>query len=233
MNFYEEQEKNREQVMLITETGERLTYRQVYKLAAEMLHFVPEGALVFLFCKNQPESIAGYLGMLQKGIVPALLDPGLEKDQVRELLRRYRPEYCLYPEEIREKFTGVEILWDNGHYRLSKTGETPDKAFHPNLALLLSTSGSTGSPKMVRLSRKNLQSNARSIGEYLEITREDRAVTSLPMQYTYGLSVINSHVERGAALLLTDRTVFEKEFWEFVKRKEQLLWPGCQGLMRC
>ncbi len=226
MNFYEEQENNREQVMLITETGERLTYRQVYKLAAEMLHSVPGGALVFLFCKNQPESIAGYLGMLQKGIVPALLDPGLEKDQIRELLRRYRPEYCLYPEAVREKFTDMEILWDNGHYRLSKTGETPDRVFHPDLALLLSTSGSTGSPKMVRLSRKNLQSNARSIGEYLEITREDRAVTSLPMQYTYGLSVINSHVERGAALLLTDRTVFEKEFWEFVKKERATSMAG-------
>ena len=161
------------------------------------------------------------------------MDPGLEKDQIRELLRRYRPEYCLYPEAVREKFTDMEILWDNGHYRLSKTGENAGQGLSAGSGSAPFHIGQHRKSEDGALSRKNLQSNARSIGEYLEITREDRAVTSLPMQYTYGLSVINSHVERGAALLLTDRTVFEKEFWEFVKRKEQLLWPGYQGLMRC
>ena len=65
---------------------------------------------------------------------------------------------------------------------------------HPDLALLLSTSGSTGSPKLVRLSHDNLQSNADAIAAYLDIRPTDRAVTTLPMHYCYGLSVINSHL---------------------------------------
>lgn len=77
---------------------------------------------------------------------------------------------------------------------------------NPLLALLLSTSGSTGSPKLVRLSVRNLQANAESIAQYLQITAKERPITSLPMEYTYGLSVINSHILRGASLLLTDRT---------------------------
>ena len=227
MNFYEGTMYDTDRVMLITERGRRLTYRQVYELAEEMLEPVQKGALVFLFCKNQPEAIGGYLGMLRKGIPEALLDPGLGQAQIRELLERYEPGYCLYPKEIRDKMEGMDILWDNGHYQLAKTGgPVRTTGIHPELALLLSTSGSTGSPKMVRLSRKNLQSNAEAIGKYLEITGEDRPVTSLPMQYTYGLSVINSHAAKGAALLLTDRTVFEKEFWDFVKNERATSLAG-------
>jgi len=86
--------------------------------------------------------------------------------------------------------------------------------------LLLTTSGSTGSPKLVRLSAKNLQSNAAAIAEYLGLTREERAITVLPMNYTYGLSVINSHLHSGARILLTNAPVIQKPFWEFFHLQE-------------
>ena len=88
---------------------------------------------------------------------------------------------------------------------------------HPDVALLLTTSGSTGSPKLVKLTAKNLLSNAESIAEYLQINEKERPITSLPMYYSYGLSVINSHLLKGATLLLTDRAVIQKEFWSFAK----------------
>ncbi|WP_341273524.1 AMP-binding protein [Microterricola gilva] len=86
--------------------------------------------------------------------------------------------------------------------------------FDPELALLVSTSGSTGSPKLVRLSRENLASNAVAIAEYLRLTPSDRAATTLPMHYCYGLSVINSHLLSGASVVLTSRSVTEPAFWE-------------------
>lgn len=91
---------------------------------------------------------------------------------------------------------------------------------HPDVALLLTTSGSTGSPKLVKLTAKNLLSNAESIAEYLQIDENERPITSLPMYYSYGLSVINSHLLKGATLLLTDRAVIQKEFWSFAKEAE-------------
>lgn len=90
---------------------------------------------------------------------------------------------------------------------------------HPDIALLLTTSGSTGSPKLVKLTCKNLLSNAESIAEYLHITADERPITSLPMYYSYGLSVINSHLIKGATLLLTDKAVIQKEFWNFAKEQ--------------
>jgi long-subunit acyl-CoA synthetase (AMP-forming) len=69
------------------------------------------------------------------------------------------------------------------------------------------TSGSTGSPKLVRLSYENLDSNAKSISAYLGIGDTDHAMKSLPLSYCYGLSVLQSHLTRGAAVIVTGLSV--------------------------
>ena len=89
-------------------------------------------------------------------------------------------------------------------------------SLHPDLALLLSTSGSTGSPRVVRLSHENLGSNAAAIAEYLQLSPLDRGITALPMQYCYGLSVINSHLAVGAGVVLTNGSVVDRCFWDLV-----------------
>src|ERR1700686_2758410 len=89
---------------------------------------------------------------------------------------------------------------------------------HPDLALLLNTSGSTGSPKLVRLTLRNLQANAESIAEYLQLTSGERPITSLPISYSYGLSVINSHLYAGATIVFTQDPVLRREFWDTVDR---------------
>jgi acyl-CoA synthetase (AMP-forming)/AMP-acid ligase II/peptidoglycan/LPS O-acetylase OafA/YrhL len=89
---------------------------------------------------------------------------------------------------------------------------------HPDLALLLSTSGSTGSPKLVRLSRDNVQTNAEAIAHSLGLTADDVGITSLPLHYTYGLSVLHSHLAVGAPIVLTDLSVVDRCFWDLVDR---------------
>ena len=93
-----------------------------------------------------------------------------------------------------------------------------DYEVNPELGLLLSTSGSTGDRKLVRLSYGNIQSNCDSIVEYLGITADERPITTLPMEYTYGLSVIHSHVAVGATIILTNHTLFQREFWDMVEQ---------------
>ncbi|MBO6108207.1 MAG: AMP-binding protein [Eubacterium sp.] len=91
---------------------------------------------------------------------------------------------------------------------------------HPDLGLLMTTSGTTGSPKLVRQSKKNVYVNACAIDDYLEIGEFERAITTEPMSHTYGLSVINSHLIAGAELLLTDLSINQKEFWDFLKKEK-------------
>lgn len=106
--------------------------------------------------------------------------------------------------------------------------ETYEGAYevNPELGLLLSTSGSTGDRKLVRLSYGNLQANCDSIVEYLGITAEERPITTLPMEYTYGLSVIHSHIAVGATIILTNKTLFQKEFWDMVEKYEVTSMAG-------
>jgi hypothetical protein len=97
---------------------------------------------------------------------------------------------------------------------------------HPDLCLLLSTSGSTGSPKLVRLSHTNVESNAEAIASYLDIRPTDRAITTLPMTYCYGLSVINSYLASGATVLLSNDSVVDGAFWERVRRERVTSFAG-------
>lgn len=97
---------------------------------------------------------------------------------------------------------------------------------HPDLAVCLTTSGSTGSPKLVRLTLRNIIANAESIAEYLHIDADERPVTMLPMYYSYGLSIINSHLLKGATILLTDKTYAQREFWNFLKENEATSMSG-------
>ncbi|KRF35095.1 AMP-binding protein [Nocardioides sp. Soil805] len=99
-------------------------------------------------------------------------------------------------------------------------------ALHPDLALLLSTSGSTGSPKLVRLAREGVLANAEAIAEALGVRDTDLAATTLPLHYCYGLSVLHSHLLRGAGLLLTDLSVVDECFWDLVRTHGVTTIPG-------
>ena len=91
---------------------------------------------------------------------------------------------------------------------------------HDDLALLLTTSGSVGSPKFVRQSYKNIAANTASIVEYLHLDTAERAITSLPMNYTFGISVINSHLMVGATLVLSPYTIMQREFWTLMSEQK-------------
>ena len=85
-----------------------------------------------------------------------------------------------------------------------------------NIALLMGTSGSTGAAKYVMLSYDNLQHNAQDICAYLPIQASDKTITTLPFSYAYGLSIINTHLLKGAGILMTSYSVMQREFWELL-----------------
>ena len=151
---------------------------------------------------NDVETLVTYLAALQAGHV-AWLVPRACEGVFRSSPRALEPDVV-----VSCAAAAVTI-----HERCAGSAHR----LHPDLALLLGTSGSTGSPRLVRLSHENLHSNAAAIAQYLGITEADRPVTSLPMHYCYGLSVINSHLLQGAALLLTDRSVTDPGFWSLFR----------------
>ncbi|HET7194986.1 MAG TPA: AMP-binding protein [Nocardioides sp.] len=184
---------------LHTGAGE-ISFAELSDRAADLARDVlgPCRRLVLIEGANTPEAVTAYLAALQHGHV-ALLVPEGRPAQLHQMIEAYDPDVVLRHEDDR---------WLADPRR---RGSTHD--LHPDLALLLSTSGSTGSPKLVRLSHDNLRSNAASIASYLRITPDDRAATSLPLHYCYGLSVVNSHLLTGAGLVLTEGSVVDECFW--------------------
>ncbi|MEI5584955.1 MULTISPECIES: AMP-binding protein [unclassified Agromyces] len=160
--------------------------------------------LVFLSGSNTVETVVTYLAALAGGHPLLFVAPdGAGDASLDALAGRYAPDVV-----VTARGGG-----DRAEVEVRHSGDGRRHEFHPDLALLASTSGSTGSPKLVRLSRDNVVANARSIAEYLRLTPADRAATTLPVQYCYGLSVVNSHLVAGGSLLLTDRSVVEPAFW--------------------
>lgn len=210
------------QVVAVTPGERLLTGSDLARVGGAMGKLVPPRSLVFALCSNTEGSLCGYLACLQNRVVPLMLDAEMDATLLGGLIQTYGPQYIWLPNETAQQtmFDGWPLRLnaeEYGYRLLENPRPTPNLKLHPDLALLLTTSGSTGSPKLVRISYDNLLANAESIAQYLEITAEERPITTLPMHYSYGLSVINSHLLRGATLLLTPRSIMEKEFWAFFR----------------
>ena len=202
-------------VVLKTE-GKIFQYNELNALSQKLGHSIGSRCLVFLFCSNVPDAIIGYVGMLNNGIVPVMLDSELDEDMAGRLIDAYKPQYLWLPARKADEYPSYEEKFRMSDYVLLSTG---DKAYELNqsLALLMTTSGSTGSPKLVRISYENIRANTEAIIKYLHITQDEVGITSLPMHYVYGLSIINSHLWAGASLVVTDKTMFQREFWQAMK----------------
>jgi len=225
MSFFDEIDRYGADVALITEEGQRIVYAELVDAADRLRARLRGPGLAFLLAKNCPESVMGYIGFLRARIPVVLQPPGLHPELLANLLDTYRPRYVWLPRERAEQVPASTELFALGKYVLVSRAADP-VVLHEDMALLLSTSGSTGSPKLVRQSYQNIAANAASIAQYLDIGSEDRAITTLPMHYVFGLSVLNSHLLRGATIVLTDRGLMERGFWELMKTTRATSFAG-------
>lgn len=218
-------EAHKDQVALI-EGDQRVRYAELQGLATRIADACIPRRVVFVFCHNTVASVAGYVGFMNAGIVPLLLDANIDRDLLAHLVDAYRPSYAWMPGKDAAYFDGATTLLEEGSYVLLDLGVDDPPTLNDELGLLMSTSGSTGSPKLVRQSYQNVRANTVSIVDYLGITASERAITSLPMNYVYGLSVINTHLWAGASIILTNRACYSKGFWTLFREHEATSFAG-------
>jgi acyl-CoA synthetase (AMP-forming)/AMP-acid ligase II len=206
--FWEALEAGGDRPALITER-ESLSYsglvERVERFAEGLRARLPEGLprpLVLLEASNEIGSIVAYLACLRAGWPVILVAEGQSAPTSR-IASTYQPN--------------LVIRRDGGDWKASLACAEP-ASMRPELAVLLSTSGTTGAAKLVRLSGDNLQANATSIAAYLALTPDDRAITALPYHYSYGLSVLHTHLLAHAALILTSASLVDDEFWALARR---------------
>ena len=180
-----------------------ISYRDLAARVEDMARQLGPGRrLIALEADNTLPSLTVYLAALASGN-PLLILPAGGGKAAETLIAAYDPDI------IARSSNGEPVLDVRRH-------ETAHQ-LHPDLALLVSTSGSTGSPKLVRLSAASIQANAAAIAQYLHLRPSDTAVTTLPLSYCYGMSVVNSHLLVGASLALTDLSVVDPCFWDLVR----------------
>lgn len=209
--------KNRNNICIREESGLELSYGDVYDFGERLVHAIGGRGLIFILCSNSAGSIAGYIACMNHKIVPVLLNAHIDGELLDHLLSLYCPAHLWVPADQSGQFSGMEAVYESYGYVLLRTGYDRNYPLYEELALLLTTSGSTGSPKFVRQSYMNVLDNAQSIVKYLELDETERPITTLPMNYTYGLSIINSHLLVGATILVTEKTLMQKEFWNFFR----------------
>lgn len=215
-----------DQTAVVDEYGKILTYAMLKDCVNEIKNILPSRSLIFSLCTNSIGSVVGYVSFLSNKIVPALLNANLDQDFIDHLLSIYKPSYLWIPQEREDHFSSFDRIYTKYGYSLLKTNFEKIYPLYDDLALLLTTSGSTGSPKFVRLSYENLKANTSSIIEYLKLDHTEKAITTLPMNYSYGLSIINTHLAVGATILVTDKGLMQKEFWSFFKEQKVTSFGG-------
>ena len=207
--------KDRSKVAVVDDSGRSITYGEICDFADEFARHLSSRTLIFILSENKIGSLLGYTASLSNRIVPLILSAATEEGLYKNLLEVYRPEYLWMPNAIAER-KGFDPVFAAGDYSLVKTGY-PKVPLFDDLSLLLPTSGSTGSPKLVRHSYRNIEANADNVRRLFELDGSEKAMAILPMHYTMGLSVITSHLLAGSTLLLSGRSWLDKGFWAMLK----------------
>jgi len=191
--------------------------------------------LVFLFCGNTCETLIGMLAAAAAGHAVALIDPSLAEDKLSALIEAYRPELVLSAPDIGEtlrNLAGASGGWRSYESRAGVVEWTATDAgaplveVNPALQLLLSTSGTTGSQKYVRLSRDAIVANAGQIAEALAIDEHSIGIAHLPLHYSYGLSVVTSHLAAGGRVYLVNDSITSPSFWSKIANVGGSHFPG-------
>nr|WP_315222704.1 AMP-binding protein [uncultured Flavobacterium sp.] len=211
MELYRLISKNDNLIFTDATTGFSKTIKEMHQsLEIENLRSV-----VFIYNDNQLPAVETFLNFYQSRFTIALLGLGVNVEFKENLEKNYTPYYIYDPS--RSEIEGYKVVDASRTIQLFKRIENAIYPIHPKVKLLLSTSGTTGSPKFVRLSDENLVENAQSILDYLPVKSDDVVPLNVPINSVYGLSIFNTNCIKAHQIVCTDKDVFKKEFWHDLK----------------
>ena len=192
----------------IDNDGKQLTYGDILRLADDITVQVSQRALCFMMVENNAISLAWVMAaLISQKIVPLILNAKTDETLYNNLVQTYKPAY----------------IWKSG--TLQRT-DNQIALLHPDLSHLLPTSGSTGSPKLVRHKYENIEAAGLNISSFFELKDSDRPLMVLPLYYTMGLSMVFSHLRVGATVLITNHNMTDAAFWKFLKDEHATSFTG-------
>ena len=210
-------------IAAIDSNGDKLTYADITQLSQQICANISERALCFLLVENNIGGIAWTMSMLESHkLVPLILNIKTEESLYQQLFDTYKPSYICAPMSTTPQ---GEIIDSQFGYQLRKVSDN-HCVLHPELSHLLPTSGSTGSPKLVRHKYENIEAAGLNISTFFELKETDRPLMVLPLYYTMGLSMVFSHLRVGATILITNLSMTDINFWKFIKDQQATSFTG-------
>ena len=194
------------------------SYKNLCDLSNKIKKKILQKNICLLVCDNNLESIIGYIAFMNtSNTVTILIDQSFKNNFINKIISTYKPKYILAPKNMSFKNCFLEHKIKS--YNLYKSNFKVETHIEYINYLMLPTSGTTQSPKFVRLSKNNLIKNSKNIIETLNIKKNHTTITTMPMGYSYGLSIINTHLLSGSKIILNSKSIFEKEFWKKIINK--------------
>ncbi len=206
-------------IALIDEKFGKISYSDLIEKSCEIKKKISSNSIALLVADNSSEFVMGYIAFLRKKkIISILVDNSFTNEFISKIFFTYKPNYLFCPKKFGTYFKNMDNIINFKEYVIFRTNFN----FHKNLNfknfLLISTSGTTQNPRFVRLSEKNIQDNVKKIISYLKINKKQKTITTMPMAYSYGLSILNSHLYAGSTIVLNNKTIIEKNFWNIIKK---------------
>lgn len=207
MELYDLIKKNKKLNFTDAKTKVVKTFNEIH----ESLDIEDLRAVVFIYNDNQLRAIETFLNFYQKKYTVALLNAGLHPQFKQNLENQYMPAYIYDPSRV--TIEGYDLKQASKDISVFKRKQIRHYPIHGDIKLLMSTSGTTGSPKFVKISDYNLVQNALSIMEYMPITERDVVPLNVPVNFVYGFSIFTTNCIKANTIVCTDRDVLQKEFW--------------------
>ncbi|MFE4371313.1 AMP-binding protein [Streptomyces sp. NPDC056835] len=187
----------------------RLSYRQLGRLARTLARRLSEAGIsrgdpIALYSDNRPEFVLALLAAWTTGAVVVPMDPQLTGPEIRTRLAAVNARAVLLPHRLRDSYPAeartipawaIDLdavhdqlaLTDIRHGRNSGKAQDPGRASDPGLALLLFTTGSTGTPKIVPLTHANLAASVAGVRSTCHLAPDDATLLVMPLFHGHGL----------------------------------------------
>ena len=218
--------RHSESIAFKDDNGLVLTYEELAEIIQSSHGMLSERGLVFILAHNDVPTATFLLSCLEKGWVPLLLNSNIDELLLDEYILKYKPN-AIFSCNVEKYSWSLECLQEKKWFEYTIfILNQENHELNTNLSLLLPTSGSTGSPKLVRHSYENLRISAESVSDFFNFTPNDIGLATLPIYYTMGLSVMNSLLAAGSQVRLSNYSITDREFWNVLKSEDISVFTG-------
>jgi acyl-CoA synthetase (AMP-forming)/AMP-acid ligase II len=196
-------------------TGEACSAREIRSLvfgfaAGFSSAGLQAGDSVLISCGVSPASTLAYLGAMYAGVVPVLVDERSLANSGESVFARAGAKSVWTGKGVRCDWAerkGVAHL--EGNFEPQSTYSLPPAhCAEEDLAVLMPTSGSTGTPRLVMVSHGNLTANTEAIARSQQLKTDETAMLVMPVSYCFGASLVHSHLYQGGGVVFDSRFMF-------------------------